>query len=109
MYFWVLSEKSTRRFLAVCKDKNDKLVHTIVHCNIETTLYDGTKNAYTFLKEFNFMKEVLFMINLESGCNNVFKLFKPDGSEMFIKNTYSSSFLDISNAGSLLVYYYEKD
>lgn len=99
--------KASRRFLAVCKDQNDKIIHTIVHCSTETTLYDGAKKAFTFLKAFKDMKEVTFMINLDPGCQNVFTLFKADGTEKSIKDTPSSPFLNISNAANLLVYYYE--
>ncbi|MFN8263746.1 MAG: hypothetical protein U0T07_09490 [Chitinophagales bacterium] len=99
--------KVSRRFLVVCKDKNDKIIHSIVNCETNITLYDGTKKAYNFLKEFEDMKEILFMINLESGCNNVFKLYKADGSEKKINSSYYNNLLSINNAGNLLVYYYE--
>jgi hypothetical protein len=99
--------KASRRFLAVCKDQNDKLVHIIIHCITETTLYDGTKKAYTFLKEFKDMKEVVFMVNLDTGCQNVFTLYKPDGSEKIIKVIGGNDFYRIEQAVNLLVYYYE--
>ncbi|MFN8263737.1 MAG: hypothetical protein U0T07_09445 [Chitinophagales bacterium] len=98
---------ASRRFLAVCKDQNDKVVHTIIHCTTETTLYDGAVKSFNFLKEFKDMKEIVFMINLDTGCQNVFKVKKSDGTEKIIKNTPNSPFLDVSAAVNLLVYYFE--
>lgn len=99
--------KASRRFLAACIDQNDKVIHTIVHCITETTLYDGTKKAFTFLKEFKDVKQVVFMVNLDTGCQNVFTLYKPDGSEKNIKSLGNWPFYDITQAVNLLVYYYE--
>jgi hypothetical protein len=98
---------ASRRFLAVCKDQNDKLVHTIVHCITETTLYDGSYKVYNFLKDFKDMKEVVYMVNLDTGCQNVFSLYKPDGVEKSIKVVGNNYFYKIEQAVNLLVYYYE--
>ena len=98
---------ASRRFLAVCKDQNDKLVHTIVHCITETTLYDGSYKVYNFLKDFKDMKEVIYMVNLDTGCQNVFSLYKPDGVEKSIKVVGGNYFYKIEQAVNLLVYYYE--
>ena len=98
---------ASRRFLAVCKDQNDQLVHTIVHCITETTLYDGSYKVYKFLKDFKDMKEVVYMINLDTGCQNVFSVYKSDGMKKSIKVSGNNDFFNIEQAVNLLVYYYE--
>ncbi len=106
-YTGTCMNKDPRRFLAVCKDQNDKIIHVIVHCMTKTTLYEGSRKAYTFLKEFKDMKEIVFMVNLDTGCQNVFTLYQPNGSQRLIKIIDGYDFVPIEQAVNLLVYYYE--
>lgn len=97
------ANKASRRFLAICKDHNNEIVHTIVHSPSETTLHDGTTKVYKFLKNFKEMNQVQFMINIDTGCQDVFNLYRSDGTKFNkIKGT-----LDENDAVNLLVYYYE--
>lgn len=91
-----------RRFLAVGKDENGKIVHVIVHCPVSATLYEGSKKALDFLNSFKDM-EVTFMINLDTGYQDVFQLFNKDGTQ----NATIKGQKDLSVAVNLLTYYFE--
>ncbi len=96
--------KRERRFLAVCK-YNGELVHIIVNTSISdaNTLYEGTKAVYNFLKKGREMDEVVFMINLDTGDQDVFDLFDQGGT----KRTDIQGKKSCEDAANLLVYYYE--
>lgn len=91
-----------RRFLAVGKDEDGHLIHCIVHSSAYTSLYDGSKRVLTFLNNFKDM-EVIFMVNLDTGAQDVLKVFNENGS---VRNDIKGT-LDIDKAANLLVYYYE--
>jgi hypothetical protein len=94
-----------RRFLAVCKSEEGNIVHYIINLPTESTEYDGVNKAYRILKEREEVQQIVFMINLDTGCQNVFKAFNDRGAE------YTSDILKgstpISGAINLLAYYYE--
>lgn len=92
-----------RRFLAVCKNEDGKIVHVIVHSPTASSLYDGTKKVFEFLTEFKDMQEVVFMINLDTGYQDVFQLYDKTG----IQRSDIKGQKDISVAVNLLVYYYQ--
>ncbi len=91
-----------RRFLAVGKDEDGHLIHCIIHSSAYTSLYDGSKRVLDFLNNFKDM-EVIFMVNLDTGAQDVLKVFNPDGS---VKDDIKGK-LSIDKAANLLVYYYE--
>lgn len=92
-----------RRFLAVCKDEEGDILHIIVHSPTPSTLYQGTKKVFEFLREFKEMEEVVFMINLDTGCQDVFQLYNKDGVIRYdIRGR-----MKVSDAVNLLVYYFE--
>jgi hypothetical protein len=94
-----------RRFLVVGKDNNGRLKHVIINSRSDVYLREGA------LKCFNFSQEVLginvsFMINLDTGAQNVFGVFNSNGTKYSgIKEDVNSQ--PISKAHNLLVYYYE--
>ena len=92
-----------RRFLAVGKDDEGNYKHIIVNCKNQTlTLYQGAKNALDYLNNFENIT-VTFLVNLDTGAQNVYQLFNKDGSvNPNIKGTE-----DPRIAKNLLVYYYE--
>lgn len=97
--------KRLRRFLIVGKDNNGKLKHLIINSRSDVYLREGA------LKCFNFTREILglnvsFMINLDTGAQNVFGVFKKDGSK-FTGIKEDSNTLPLNKAHNLLVYYYE--
>lgn len=95
--------KRERRFLAVGKDSKNQMVHTIVHYPTSTTLLDGTKKVFAFLKNYKNMKEIIFMLNLDTGYQDVFRLF--DNENNLRKDIIGP--VEPQNAVNLLVYYYE--
>ncbi|MEQ1747513.1 MAG: hypothetical protein ABMA02_18935 [Saprospiraceae bacterium] len=91
-----------RRFLAVGKDESGKYVHVIVHNPDQTTLYDGTEKVLRFLREFKDM-DVTFMINLDTGAQDVFELHNPDCS---VNSTIKGQ-KPPSAAVNILAYYFK--
>ena len=91
-----------RRFLAVGKDEEGKLTHVIVHRPEHSTLYEGARKAFEFLKDFKGM-EVTFLINLDTGYQDVFKLFNKDGTP----NQTITGKEELSRAVNLLTYYFQ--
>ncbi len=91
-----------RRFLAVGTDEEGNLVHCIVHSPQYTTLYEGSKQVLNFLNEFKELN-VTYMINLDTGAQNVFSLYNSDGKiDPTVKGT-----IPVNDAINLLVYYYQ--
>lgn len=94
-----------RRFLGVCKGSDGIIYHYIINLPTPSTEYDGARKAYRILKELEDVQQIVFMINLDTGCQDVFSVFSGNG------NQYSDKLLNgsevISNAVNLLAYYYE--
>lgn len=93
-----------RRFLAVCRVGAD-VVHYIINLPSQTTLYEGCRNVYNYLKTYENINEVIYMINLDTGCQNVYKVFNRSGIESGDSNFQGDT--SITSAANLLVYYYE--
>ena len=92
-----------RRFLAVGKDDEGNYKHIIVSCKNHTlTLYQGAKNTLDYLNYFENLT-VTFLVNLDSGSNDVLELYNKDGS---VNNNIKGT-CDRKDAQNLLVYYYE--
>ncbi len=91
-----------RRFLAMGKDENGRPVHAIIQSTAYATLYNGTKKALDFLNGFKNM-EVTSMINLDTGDQDVFKLYEKDGS---YNNSIKGS-KELDAAVNLLAYYFQ--
>ena len=97
-----------RRFLAVCKMDNGDIVHYMINLPNPTTILTGAQKAFKFLKEHEEVSEVAFMINLDTGCQDVFKLYDATGKDY--SNPYfrgGDHRIDLNNASNLLAYYYE--
>ncbi len=97
------AKKASRRFLIAGTDENNERINVIIHSPSETTLYDGAVKVFRFLKEYKEMKSIHFMINLDTGCQDVFNLYYTDGSKANnLKGT-----LHENDAVNLLVFHYE--
>jgi hypothetical protein len=95
--------KASRRFLAVCKDTEGREFHQLIHLSKPYTLYEATSKVFQFLKEYKEMKEISMMVNLDTGCQDVFDFYHADGTkEQQIKGQFK-----VTDAVNLLVYYYE--
>jgi hypothetical protein len=95
------NKSQERRFLAVGKEDGE-VKHVIVHCPAHSTLYEGAFKAFGFLTNFKGM-EVTFMINLDTGYQDVFELYNRDGS---LNKTITGK-EQLSRAVNLLTYYFQ--
>ena len=96
-------EKRERRFLAVGKGEDGKIVHMIIHNTVHKTLYEGTKSTLDFLNRQRDMENIIFMINLDTGAQDAFVLNNPDCT---INNSIRGT-IDPSKAVNLLAYYFK--
>ena len=100
------SEKtSNRRFIAVGKDNIGVLHHIIISTVAQLTLYDASVTAFNYIKSNYLLSDITYMINVDPGCQDVYKVFNADGSVE--SGTGFSGAYDIRNAANLVVYYYE--
>ena len=90
-----------RRFLAVGK-VNGEVHHTIVQFDLNVTLFEATKMVNDFLKS-NKNMEIIYMINLDTGMQDVFGHYTPQGTAdpRIVGGT------QLDTAANLLVFYYE--
>ena len=94
---------NARRFLAVGRNDEGELYHVIVQCPAANlTLLAGAQKALRFLNNFQNL-DVIFMINLDTGAQDVFKLYSCNGAE----NPLIKGQLPMTEAANLLAYYYE--
>jgi hypothetical protein len=99
------SAKAARRFLSVGKDYNGEIRHIIVQLPNEISLFESTKKVYEILTDLEDMQEIIFMINLDTGCQNIFILYDSQGNLM--ETPKLTGTVSISEAANLLVYYYD--
>jgi hypothetical protein len=95
--------KRERRFLAVCQDPTtNDVTHVVVNTPVSAaaTLLEATKDVAKMIQQYGAGK-IVFMVNLDTGDGDVFRLFGPDGSQKI------SGTRDFNAASNLLVYYYE--
>lgn len=97
------SQTAVRRVLAVGTDSEGQVIHYIVDFpNVSQTIYDAALKAYNFLTKRQNLN-ITFMINLDTGCQNVFNVFRQNGSV----DTQFRGDTPLTNAANLLVYYFE--
>ena len=92
-----------RRFLAVCKDEDGNIIHCLINLAGRNTIYDATTKVSDYLKKIEDMDNIIFLINLDTGCQDVFQAFDENGNY----KTGFSGRMPINSAANLLVYYYE--
>jgi len=98
------STKASRRFLAVCKYSGNSICHYIINLPVASTENEGVRKAYRILKEGEGVEQIVFMINLDTGCQNVFNFYRNGSLET---NSLLKGSESISSAINLLAYYYE--
>jgi hypothetical protein len=100
------SKEASRRFLAVCQDKQGAIQHVILNIKELVTVYEGSKaiNEY-LLHPSSVFNKIFFMINLDTGSQDVFESYDGNGNRDTRK--YFGGTTPISGAKNLLVYYYE--
>lgn len=100
-----VSKISNRRFIAVGKDYNGILHHIIISTSTAQSLYDASVAAFNYIKSKNLLADITYMINVDPGCQDVFKVYNSTGTTLTSKGFYGT--YDISQAANLVVYYYE--
>jgi hypothetical protein len=92
-----------RRFLAVgTLESSNDIAHVIVNSKDFVTLNEGAKRTFDFLTNKKHMN-VIFMINLDTGMQDVFQLYDADGN----KDSFIVGPSPLTDAANLLIYYYE--
>lgn len=91
-----------RRFLAVGKNEDGDIIHMIVQRPEYATMYQSSKKTKDFLNKYAEM-EVIFMINIDVGYQDVFELKNWDCST----NKTIKGQKKLSEAVNLLVYYFK--
>ena len=99
------STERERRVLAVCKDEDDNIIYYLINLAGNNTLYNATEKVSRFLLEKEFMDNIVFIINLDTGCQNVFQAYNYNGSELDGDGFNGKT--PLSNASNLIVFYYE--
>ena len=90
--------------MAVGTDEDGILRHIIVNLSAGNTIYDASVKAVNFLKKDG-IEEISFLINLDTGCQDVFQVLTPTGTVDSRKGFYGKA--PISKGTNLIVYYYE--
>jgi hypothetical protein len=96
------SDPAKRRVLAVGTATDGQVVHYIIDLPTPSSIYDAALKAFNYLT----IKErlnITFMINLDTGCQDAFQVYKSDGTIDYQFRGKTS----ISDAANLLVYYFE--
>lgn len=96
-----------RRFLAVCKEEDGSVSHYIINLPYASTLYQGVVKAKDYLKNIEDVAQIVFMINLDTGCQNFYNVFNSDGSRKSERNFNGDPDLTLNETANLLAYYYE--
>jgi hypothetical protein len=96
---------AVRRFLVVGKNSSGKIVHIIINSRKVSGLRYAAEKCFNFSKNLLGLN-IVFMINLDTGAQNVFKAYNADGTE---NNTMlnDGALINLSKAHNLMVYYYE--
>ena len=94
--------KRERRFLASGKDGDGQSFNIILNSPASSSLYESSKKALEFLNKFKEIN-VSYMINLDTGCQNVIELRNSNCSV----NKAVSGTQTINSAVNLLAFYFQ--
>ena len=98
--------KRERRFLAVCQDKDGSIQHLIINIKENVTIYEGaTAICKYILHPNNVFLKIFFLINLDTGAQDIFKSY--DGKGNIDNRKLFGGTESLDGARNLLVYYYE--
>lgn len=100
------SYKDYRRFLAVCTTSNGDLVHYIINLPFNSTILDGSSKAIDYLKQIEKVKDIAFIINLDTGAQNTLFSYHPKTGTPLPNPNFSGT-KTMKDAINLIAYYYE--
>ncbi len=105
IYHNASTKEAERRFLAVCKRDDGNLYYYLINLPDKSTLLNGVVKAMNYLSKNEDVDEIVYMINLDPGSQDVFQAFDSIGKQ--ISNQRFQGKIEINNAANLLVFYYE--
>lgn len=94
--------KRERRFLAIGRDEDGKIVHLLIHNPGNSSLYEGASMILKFLNDYKDI-EVIFLINLDTGYQDVFELYN---SNCTVNSTIRGR-EPMTKGVNLLLYYFQ--
>jgi hypothetical protein len=97
--------KAKRRLMVVGRDEDGILHHYIVYLFSENTLKAATEKIVDFVKVRRDIENIVFIVNLDTGCQDVYEVWNSKGIKLNDKEFRGQT--DIDNAANLLVYYFE--
>lgn len=97
--------KPAQRRLLVVGKINGSIYHCIVYLSKENSILSATEKATKYLNNNEGMTDIIFALNLDTGCQNVFQFFNSKGIKD--KRTEFSGDVSLIDATNLIVYYYE--
>ena len=100
-------KKKSRRFLAVCKESDGSISHYIINHPNASSLYQSVKMTMDYLKDVENVTQIMFMINLDTGCQNFYNVYRPNGDVYNDHYFKGESNFTVNQAANLLTYYYE--
>jgi hypothetical protein len=98
--------KDYRRFLAAGINNNNETVQYIINLPFNSTILEGSKYALDYLKTNENLKEISFLINLDTGAQNAMETYHPKTGDK-LNNSNFSGVKEIKDAINLIVYYYQ--
>jgi len=100
------SFKDYRRFLASGINNSGEIVQYIINLPFNTTILQGSKYALDYLKVNENLKEISFLINLDTGAQNVLEVYHPKDGKTILNTNFMGK-KEIKDAINLIVYYYQ--
>ena len=97
------SLSAERRILVVGHDLSNNVVHIIVNIPSKSTIYNSAANVYNIIIQRNMLKDIVFMINLDTGMRDIARCNNGLGN-------YYTDFegkVSLNQAINLIAYYYE--
>jgi hypothetical protein len=98
--------KDFRRFLAVCTNDNGESLHYIINLPFNSTILDGSTKAVEYLKNVEHVRDIAFLINLDTGAQNTLLTYHPKSGEALPNPNFSGT-KTLKDAINLIAYYYE--
>ncbi|MFM7021131.1 MAG: hypothetical protein ACKOXC_10065 [Aquirufa sp.] len=98
--------KDYRRFLAVCTTSSGELVHYIINLPFNSTILEGSSKAIDYLKNIENVKDIAFIINLDTGAQNTLFSYHPKTGTPLPNPNFSGT-KTLKDAINLIAYYYE--
>jgi len=98
--------KDFRRFLAVCTNENGESLHYVINLPFNTTILDGSTKAVEYLKNVEHVRDVAFLINLDTGAQNTLLTYHPKSGDPLPNPNFSGT-KTLKDAINLIAYYYE--